>query len=64
MIFLDLGYQPLANEYLKNTNSKEKNIDFWLISTRKAKLFQLKKNSLAKKCLKIITLIDHQCQKQ
>ena len=51
--FLDLGLQPLANEYLKKFNPKQKKY--------RLNLFQYLKGYHLKKCLIIIILIDLRC---
>ena len=60
--FLDLGLQPLANEYLK-FNPKQKNIGKKYFLTLKINLFQYLKGYHQKKCLIIIILIDPRCPK-
>tara|TARA_Y100000590_G_C15747227_1_gene1022592 strand:+ start:2437 stop:3612 length:1176 start_codon:yes stop_codon:yes gene_type:complete len=52
MIFLDLGYQPLANEYLKNTNSKEKKYRLLVDFNKKSKIVSIKKKFSSKKMFK------------
>lgn len=44
MIFLDLGFQPFANEYLKHKKKRKKNTDYLLTMTKRIKLYPSKKN--------------------
>ena len=44
MIFLNLGLQPFANEYLKKINKVKEDINYWWITIKIIILFQLKKN--------------------
>ena len=61
--FLDLGLQPLANEYLKKFNHKQKKYRLKIFFNYKNKLVSISKGYHLKKCLIILILIDLQCRK-
>jgi len=65
--FLDLGYQPLANKYLKSfKNLSIKKKELYKLSVgfnTKTKLVSLIKKYQTKKCLIAVILINHLCQK-
>ena len=44
MIFLDLGLQPFANEYLRNKKKKEKKYKLLIDYNNKTKIVSIKKN--------------------
>ena len=44
MIFLDLGFQPFANEYLKQKKKGKKNTDYLLTMIKRIKSYPSKKN--------------------
>ena len=52
MIFLNLGYQPLANEYLKRSNSKEKKYRLLVDFNKINKIVSIKKKFSSKKMFK------------
>ena len=52
MIFLDLGYQPFANEYLKNKFQKEKKYRLLIDFNKKNKIISIKKKFLSEKIFK------------
>tara|TARA_B100001115_G_C15646381_1_gene311222 strand:- start:34 stop:291 length:258 start_codon:yes stop_codon:yes gene_type:complete len=52
MIFLDLGYQPFANEYLKNRKQKEKKYHLLIDFNKKNKITSIKKKFLSKEIFK------------
>tara|TARA_Y100000590_G_scaffold392435_1_gene469843 strand:- start:178 stop:1350 length:1173 start_codon:yes stop_codon:yes gene_type:complete len=52
MIFLDLGLQPLANEYLKSTRVKEKKYRLLIDFNKKNKIVSIKKKFSSKKMFK------------
>ena len=52
MIFLDLGYQPFANEYLKKRKKKEKKYRLLIDFNKKNKIVSIKKKFLSKEIFK------------
>ncbi|MDC1176694.1 class I SAM-dependent methyltransferase [Candidatus Pelagibacter sp.] len=52
MIFLDLGNQPFANEYLKKINQKEKKYSLKIDFNRKNKIVSIKKKFLSNQIFK------------
>ena len=52
MIFLDLGNQPFANEYLKKKNQKEKKYSLKIDFNRKNKIVSIKKKFLSNQIFK------------
>ena len=63
MIFLDLGYQPFANEYPKKIKEKEKRYRLLIDFNKKNNVVSIKKNFKVKRFLKRITHIGHLYQK-
>ncbi len=52
MIFLDLGYQPFANEYLKHKKKKEKKYRLLIDFNKKNKIVSIKKKFLSNEIFK------------
>jgi len=52
MIFLDLGNQPFANEYLKKKNQKEKKYSLKIDFNTKNKIVSIKKKFLSNQIFK------------
>ena len=52
MIFLDLGYQPFANEYLKHKKKKEKKYRLLIDFNKKNKIVSIKKKFLSEEIFK------------
>ena len=52
MIFLDLGYQPFANEYLKKRKKKEKKYRLLIDFNKKNKIVSIKKKFLSEEIFK------------
>ena len=52
MIFLDLGYQPFANEYLKTKKKNEKKYKLLIDFDKKTKIVSIKKKFLSKEIFK------------
>ena len=52
MIFLDLGYQPFANEYLIQKKKKEKKYRLLIDFNKKNKIVSIKKKFLSKEIFK------------